>query len=671
MKIVLVFPPFYYEPMYNLPPLGLINLATAVNAPQHHIVILDFVLAIRQKTLKMGRRIYDDCADRILEESPDLVGFSAQCTTYPAILQISRRIKDKRPDIKVIFGGHNASFLDRITLAQYPFVDAVVRGEGEVTFQELVAAYEQGKDEQGIQGVSFRQGKKMIQNPDRPLISTLDDLSFADYGFLPPLSEYRDACDLPRSIVILEVGRGCPHECVYCSESIMWRRKTRTLSVPRLLAEMETLHREFGADCFTLSYDQFTVNRKFVESFCTLVIEKNLNHIPWYCISRLDSVDDKLLGLMKAAGCESMCYGIDSGSKRTLDFIRKKIDQKILYQRVSETAGHGIIPTLSFVVGFPEEEASDIDETLMLALRTGIVGNNNPLIQNPTVLPGTELHQKYKNVLVRRKDTYFALGLEFDEGKRLGVDDDLIDSDPTIFSSFYNVPCKGMSLDTLDLIATYFPVMVRFFPKTFLLLSLEGNESISDLFVQWMNWLHQKMFRTEMSLSSRECYLHFPKFVQTRLNRMNKIERLHTPDILKYETKSLEAAKFTSLKSPFQIDLQNLKDFIPAKSQNILIEEFDFHIPMIIIDLKNGEFSKKYPSRKTQLVFKQDQNTLEVVEINGFTRDFLFACNGEKTLEGISEVLFERHGKQMNRNEFLDACVNAVKVLGKGGFLAK
>ena len=127
--------------------------------------------------------------------------------------------------------------------------------------------------------------------------------------------------------------------------------------------------------------------------------------------------------LMKRAGCESMCYGIDSGSKKTLSFIRKKIDIGILYKRVVETADQGIIPTLSFVIGFPEEEEKDIDETLVLALRAGIVGNNNPLIQLPTVLPGTDLHSRYMDRLVREVDTYFAMGLEFDRGSRLQSDD--------------------------------------------------------------------------------------------------------------------------------------------------------------------------------------------------------------------------------------------------------
>jgi radical SAM superfamily enzyme YgiQ (UPF0313 family) len=461
MKISLVFPPFYMESMYNLPPLGLVNLAGMVPRPDRSVRIHDMVLALRRKDLGMGKHIYDDCAEMILEGDPDMVGFSAQCTTYPAVVQIARRLKDRRKDLPVVVGGHNASFVDENTLGSFPWIDAVIRGEGEITFRELVLAWEGDRDLAGVAGLTYRNGSRIVRNPDRELIPDLNALPLPDYSLVPPFSAYRDACGIPRSIAILEVGRGCPHRCVYCSESRLWRRRTRTFSVDRLVREMKTLHARYGAECFLLAYDQFTADRGFVEEFCRTVISSGLNPLPWYCISRLDTVDAPLLRLMREAGCESMCYGIDSGSRRTLAFIRKRIDKSVLYRRVTETTEQGMVPTLSFVIGFPEEERSDIDETLRLALKTGIQGNSNPLVQMPTVLPGTELHEKYANRLVREVDTYFSLGLEFQEGRRLPSDDELIEGDPLLFSSFFNVPCKGMSLGELHLLAGYVHAQVH------------------------------------------------------------------------------------------------------------------------------------------------------------------------------------------------------------------
>jgi radical SAM superfamily enzyme YgiQ (UPF0313 family) len=651
--------------MYNLPPLGLINLATTLKDSPHDVSLIDFVLAIRQSKLSLGDHIYGDCAERVLRKAPDLVGFSAQCTTYPAVIQIAKKIKIKRPDVKIVIGGHNASFVDRLTLEKVPAIDVVVRGEGERTFKELVSAYDAGRDEEGLLGITYRRGPNIIRNQDRELIADLDELPLPDYSFLPSPAEYREACRLPRSIAILEVGRGCPHHCIYCSESILWRRRSRTFSVSRLVAEMENLSRDDGAECFLLAYDQFTANRAFVEAFCRQVIEKGLNQLPWYCISRLDSVDPNLLALMREAGCESMCYGVDSGSKKTLTFIRKKIDHDILYQRVQETADQGIIPTLSYVVGFPGETRGDIDETLWLALRTGILGNNNPLIQMPTVLPGTDLFQQYQDRLLRSVDTYFALGLEFDGGRRLKSDDALIDSDSRLFSSFYNLPCPGRSLEELHLIADFFPLIVQFYPKTFLLLSLECQETVSELFLSWLNWLKDRLKRQELSLSPRDCFVHFKHFTWDLLGRRKSVDRKHLSDVLKYETAALEAGRLGSTRGNFSIDLNRVDDLRPRKDKDIIMSEFAFDIPVIILDLKAGRFSESYPSRRSLLVFKQRGNILNVSEINPFARDLLNHCDGEKTLKDIARGLHQNYGPGMTPDEFFEACHEAVRVLGE------
>jgi radical SAM superfamily enzyme YgiQ (UPF0313 family) len=153
-----------------LPPLGLINLATAIRDLGHGVVILDLVLAPREKTLKTGQDIYDACAEKILQNGPELAAFSAQCTTYPTIVQIARKLRGIAGDVKIVLGGHNASFLDEQTLVRYPFVDAVVRGEGERRFRELTQRLSSGAKPAGIAGVTFRQGETVVRNPDRPLI---------------------------------------------------------------------------------------------------------------------------------------------------------------------------------------------------------------------------------------------------------------------------------------------------------------------------------------------------------------------------------------------------------------------------------------------------------------------------------------------------------------------
>jgi radical SAM superfamily enzyme YgiQ (UPF0313 family) len=664
MKITLVFPPFYLQSLYNLPPLGLLNLATLLREGGHQVNVLDLVLALRLKTLKASSAIYEDAARMILRHDPDLVGFSVQCATFPAVVQIAQRLKRARPGIRIVAGGHDVTFVAEQTLERFPWIDAVVRGEGELSLPELVSAWTVRGDGEGIEGISWRRGTEVVRNPDRQLICDLDVLPLPDYGFVPDLETYRDACGIPRAIAILEVGRGCPHACVYCSESIMWRRRTRTFSIPRITHEMRRLREEYGAQCFLLAYDQFTADRRFVEEFCRRVLEERLNDTPWYCISRLDSMDVELLRLMREAGCESMCYGIDSGSRRTLAFIGKQIDETILYQRVRETTDEGMVPTLSFVIGFPEEQREDVDQTLTLALRAGIQGNCNPLIQLPTVLPGTELHRRYVDCLVREADSYFSLGLEFHDARRLEDDSRLIQSDPFLFSGFYNLPCAGLGLDELDRLSRFFPLLVNLYPKTFLLLAMALGESPSRLFSRLLGYVAVAEARALLSLTPEECRCHVPSFCGEALAEASDGGSWgHLPEIVLYETQSLETALFPLNRATATADLCRLAEMLPRRDRGVVVREFAHNLPCIVDDLKEGIFRESYPLEPTLLVFSAGESGVEVTQINEFGRDLLELCDGSARLEEIARDLYQRYGSGMESEGFMDECREAMDTL--------
>lgn len=663
MKIAFVFPPFYHPSMYNLPPLGLLNLAASLRSSAHRSVILDFVLALRDGSLQPGPGLYDDCARRIAAEAPELVAFSAQCTTYPPTVAIARRVRELLPAARIVIGGHNASFVDTATLERYPWIDAIVRGEGEITFSELVSAWTEDRDAARVDGVTWRGPAGIVRNPERELIADLDRLPLPDYGLLPPLAAYRAACGLPRSIAILEVGRGCPHRCVYCSEASFWRRRTRTFSIDRLVLEMLALRDNHGAECFLLAYDQFTADRRFVESFCHRLLDEGLQRTPWYCISRLDTVDESLLRLMRQAGCESMCYGIDSGSPRTLAFIRKQIDPAILLERVRTTTGLGMVPTLSFVIGFPEETHQDIEATLDLALRSAACGNINPLLQMPTVLPGTELHARYAARLVRSVDTYFALGIEFADGVRLPEDEVEISADPVLYSSFYNLPCPALPLVELDRLARFFPLFVQFYPRSCLLLARALGRSHGELFADFLAFVQDRQQLPEPRLSAADCYRHFASFAGELFSRSRTAAWAHLPDLISYETRCLEVAGIANRGKPANIDIYDPGDWRPAITDNVLVSGFRYDLPAILADLACGEIRPDYPETATCLVFRQQGSELEVTAINEFGRELLALCDGSRTTEQIAASLRSRYAESTNPAAFSEVCRQALQQL--------
>jgi hypothetical protein len=446
----------------------------------------------------------------------------------------------------------------------------------------------------------------------------------------------------------------------------MWRRKQRVYSVDRLIQEMSHLRDVHGAECFVLAYDQFTSNKSFVRAFCHRLLEQGLETIPWYCISRLDTVNSQDLALMRQAGCESMCYGIDSGSQKTLDFIHKHIDRDILYQRVRETTDLGMTPTLSFIVGFPEEEQEDIDATLILALMTGIQGKSAPLIQMPTVLPGTELHARYHTMLTREVDTYFALGMEFSQGKRLESDERLINTFPDIFSSFYNLPCPAMSLQDLGLITEIFPLIVLTYPMSFFLMVRSLEKSPTQCFFEWLHWAKESNHCDDLMTAGKNCLHLFPNFVIKCIHNELTASFGHLQDLLRYETILFEAGSRSILpKGTDQESEDNLCHQYPIRNEGVQVQEFSYHLPTILADLKQEVVREFYSEESSILVFLPQESGCQVHEINAFGRDFLNLSDGQATVREVAVQLYDLYAESLDFETFMSSCENSASLLAR------
>ena len=113
----------------------------------------------------------------------------------------------------------------------------------------------------------------------------------------------------------------------------------------------------------------------------------------------------------------------------------------------------------------------------------------------------------------------FSLGLEFDSGRRLLSDEELINAYPLIFSSFYNIPCKGLSLSRLNLIASFFPFIINLYPKSFLLLCIALKESIIDLFLYLLNWLSKYKKQASLFLTPADCFQYFTLFAKHMIQK--------------------------------------------------------------------------------------------------------------------------------------------------------
>lgn len=485
-KVSLVFPPHLWDDVhYVTPPIGLMSIGSLLEQAGMDVSVCDFIYLMRSGRIKGDKNVYKNAADYILETNPDAVGFYTHSATYPTCLNVARRIKNRRPGVKIVFGGHASAFLDVSTLQEFPWVDCVCRGEGEISGPRLFSALRDGSDLSQVRGVTYRtDNAEIVRNDDEDLIEDLDTLPTPALHLVPPLEEYRALGET--LTVLIESGRGCTYNCVFCSSCRLWRHKVRYKSLERVMKDIQ-FYQQYRPDEFYLIHDFFTFDEQYVKDFCQALHDNDLR-INWECRCRLN-VSAETLIQMKEAGCSSVLYGVESGSQKMLKIMRKRIRFEDVYSTIRATIEAGIVPSLSFVVGLKEETIDDLNETLHLILMSELIGDCYPFVQIISPLPGTPIVKNYSHDFVlRKKCTAFSVGIEYDDGERLAEDQQLIEDYPAIFTSFYNIDAQ-VDIDYLREISRAFCVIQQLFAYIYFAYTEEHGITEIELYNLWRGWV--------------------------------------------------------------------------------------------------------------------------------------------------------------------------------------
>ncbi|HPQ39583.1 MAG TPA: radical SAM protein [bacterium] len=286
---------------------------------------------------------------------PDMVGLSVLTPEVGSAAKITGFIKSLHPGCRIVWGGVHPTFEPEATLA-LPGVDFIVSGEGEVTIRELVETLQSGGDPTSIPGV-IGPGTSIDSACRRPLIQSLDSVPIPDRRAVV----YPDRFS-PVAMGSLMHSRGCPWRCGFCSSRRFWHERVRFRSAENVMDEIRQVHRDYGIRIFTFWDDAFTIDRKLTEKLCEAILQSGIK-IAWRTATRLDLLDDAMLKLMRKAGCVQMDLGIETGSPRMSELIRKDIDLDSAPETIDRANRHGIATGVFLMAGFPDETRDDLLKT--------------------------------------------------------------------------------------------------------------------------------------------------------------------------------------------------------------------------------------------------------------------------------------------------------------------
>ena len=472
--------------------VGLLSIAAILEKNRHSVEIIDLAWLVKQGKLPIDNNFHANAARLIIKQGSDILGFNTRCDTYPFVLNVAKRCKEINPKTTIILGGPQATFTDIDTLKAFSCVDIIVRGEGELTIVELMKRLENKQDLKDINGISYRQNGRIIRNRDRELIRDLDTLPLPAYHLMEKYLSCEDKLSLSDLRIYIQVGRGCPYRCTFCSVTMLWKNRYRLRQQKNILDEIIFLNRRYKIKKFYFGHEHLLYNRKDVIKICAALLRKKIV-IEWECASRIDSVDSELLSMLSKSGCRKIHFGIESGSLRIQKDIQKNINPLAVLKILKECAKYGISTILSFIIGFPEEKREDINATLELVLRCRQSKGCNPYVRLLGLMPGTALFLKYKNRLTIT-DFWYNLAGNLPIVK-LRDNEKLIKKYPSIFSVFYAVKPKYVPIRLPYETVGVFLRLMYTYPLSFYTAIKELKLPPIEILQKFKKWAQKRILR--------------------------------------------------------------------------------------------------------------------------------------------------------------------------------
>ena len=416
MRVCLINPPRIQPKLWGKPsvyqPLDLAYVA-AVLEKQHEVHIIDAptegwknLEEIDGTKYRQGLR-NEEIAARIRQWSPNIVVITVPFSGWSkAAFETAYTAKSVDKGIITVLIGLHPSARPVDCLMQ-PNIDFAVIGEPEQTVLELVGVLEQGKLEnlKKVRGIAFVKNGETIITPPRPFIQDLDSLPFPARHLLPMNEFFAAAKERPISgnlrkpCVRMLTSRGCPYNCIFCSNHIVMGKKWRSRSPENVVEEIEQIVHTYHIKQVDFLDDNLTLDKKRMETICDLIVERGLD-IEWCTPNgvRADCLDANLLSKMRTSGCQSILIAPESGVQRVVDqIIKKNQDLRKVESAIVAARKVGIKVGCFFIIGLIGETKDDIKATINYAYKLRQLGAERFYFSYATPLYGTELYDQAKH----------------------------------------------------------------------------------------------------------------------------------------------------------------------------------------------------------------------------------------------------------------------------------
>ena len=394
---------------YKTVPLGLLTIATYIRDQGYDVRVIDARAYSKAQVLEW---VKEEIA------RPDLLMVCMSVTTIQLkhALRLCDDIKAARKELPIIFGGIHPIMFPYQTI-QDNVVDYVVYGEGEYALRDILAHIQTGTPHlDSIKGIMYKKQGKPVMTPLQQGIDP-NDVSLPDYELLE-IERYMDRefiTNLGKSHTLraldIMTSRGCPYRCNFCTNTMDVFKRYRPLALSKVFQLIDLLVTKYKVNHIWFTDDLFFVHKKRLQDICQYIVDKGYK-ITWESNARVDQfkdgfLDDALLALLKKSGCFCLRMGMESGSDRVLQLMKKDSGVDDIIHAVSQCEKHDIIAIGNFICGFPTETKEEILQTGKLILRLKEISPKG-MFFSPGVLrpyPGTEMYALCKEYGFREPGT--------------------------------------------------------------------------------------------------------------------------------------------------------------------------------------------------------------------------------------------------------------------------